>query len=234
MTWSFARSVAGAIGFLPIFLAAWPSSAQHAKSFADDAPVVALIRFLAEQGDPEAQNRLGDIFSEGRGAAKDYSQALLWYQKAADQGFAPAEFSLAVAYFSGQGAPQDNRAAVTWYRKAAEQGYADAEANLASLYEHGWGVSQNFWEAANWYRKAADQGDASSQFSLAQLYAKGLGVKHDDVLAYMWLAIAASDAPKTDGTRELALRYKDDLAKRLSSAEIMQAQDMAKRWKKDK
>src|SRR5690606_12564722 len=46
---------------------------------------------LAEQGQAEAQFKLGEMYEEGRRAARDEAQALLWYRRAAAQGHAEAQ-----------------------------------------------------------------------------------------------------------------------------------------------
>jgi uncharacterized protein len=48
----------------------------------------------AEQGDADAQHRLGLMYANGRGVAKDYEKAAEWYLKAALQGYADARDAL--------------------------------------------------------------------------------------------------------------------------------------------
>jgi TPR repeat protein len=45
----------------------------------------------AKAGDPEAQVRLGMIYSYGRGVPKDDVEAVKWFRKAAEQGNANAK-----------------------------------------------------------------------------------------------------------------------------------------------
>ena len=61
------------------------------QSFAGDATNYSLedirkIRISAEQGDAEAQLRLGIMYSKGKGVPQDYKEAAKWFRKAADQG----------------------------------------------------------------------------------------------------------------------------------------------------
>lgn len=51
-------------------------------------------RLAAEQGYADAQFRLGLMYAEGRGVAKDDAEAVRWYQLAAAQGHAGAQFNL--------------------------------------------------------------------------------------------------------------------------------------------
>lgn len=41
---------------------------------------------MANYGNADAQFRLGEMYEEGRGTAKDIDKALAWYRKAAEQG----------------------------------------------------------------------------------------------------------------------------------------------------
>jgi TPR repeat protein len=87
----------------------------------------------AEQGDADAQNFIGWMYVEGKGVAKDGSEAARWYRKAAEQGDANAQYNLGVIYDNGDGVVEDGAEAERWYRKAAEQGDADAQKRLAEL-----------------------------------------------------------------------------------------------------
>jgi len=100
------RKTIGAIfGLAFLFLA--PSSAL-ADSFEDGlaaykrqdyVAALALWRPLAEQGDPRAQNALGDLYGTGKvrvsqNRDEGYAEAVKWYRKAAEQGLAAAQSSL--------------------------------------------------------------------------------------------------------------------------------------------
>jgi hypothetical protein len=74
---------------------------------------------LAEQGDPEAQTYVGDIYEKGLGPSPDYAIAANWYQRAAEQGYASAQVSLGQLYERGLGVPKDMMAALDLYRKAS-------------------------------------------------------------------------------------------------------------------
>ena len=53
---------------------------------------------LAEQGNAEAQYNIGQMYYKGKGALKDYKEAVKWYRKAAEQGSADAQHSLGYIY----------------------------------------------------------------------------------------------------------------------------------------
>ena len=73
----------------------------------------------AEQGDPEAQNYVGEIFEKGIAGEPDYHSASIWYQRSAVQGFSRAQVNLGYLFEKGLGVSQDTLAALNWYRRAA-------------------------------------------------------------------------------------------------------------------
>jgi TPR repeat protein len=151
----------------------------------------AVTRRAAEQGDANAQFKLGVAYQYGRGVPRDDAKAAEWYRQAAEQGVAEAQFNLGVAYQYGRGVPQDDAEAANWYRQAAEQGNPEAQANLGFMYDRGTGVPQDDAEAANWYRQAAEQGYAPAQFSLGVMYDEGTDVPENDAEAANWYRQAA-------------------------------------------
>ena len=123
--------------------------------------------------------------------AKNYTEAVKWYRKAADQGYADAQCNLGYMYNQGLGVTKSSAEAVKWYRKAAEQGSITAQCNMGYMYEQGLGVSQNYSEAMKWYRKSADQGYARGEYNVGYLYETGKGVSKDYSEAAYWYRKAA-------------------------------------------
>ena len=196
----------------------------------DDAQGAAWYRKAAEQGDATAQLDLGSMYFKGQGVPQDYAQAVAWYRKAAQQGDAWAQNNLGMMYDEGRGVPQDYAQAVVWYRRAAEQGDADAQVSLGYMYAKGRGLPKNDAQAIVWFRKAAEQGLAAGQFDLGVHYFDGEGVPQDYVLAHMWFNLAASGA-KTDEARERFVKLRGEVAAKMTSAQIAEAQRMAREWK---
>src|SRR5260370_3221904 len=91
---------------------------------------------LAEQGDPEAQTGLGNMYLGGYGVARDEAAAMAWFAKAAKQGHAAGQLSLGSLYY----ARKEYGTAAAWYRRAAEQGNAIAQIRLARQYAEGVGL----------------------------------------------------------------------------------------------
>jgi TPR repeat protein len=150
-----------------------------------------LYRLAAEQGDADAQLKLGFMFTNGQGVAQDPAEAARWYRLAAEQGDADAQFNLGLGFKLGEGVAQDYVEAARWFRLAAEQRYAYAEYNLGCLFKDGQGVAQDDGEAVRWFRLAAEQGLAIAQLLLGLGFKLGKGVKQDYVEAARWLRLAA-------------------------------------------
>lgn len=89
---------------------------------------------LAEQGDAEAQYKLGNMYCDGKGVEKDFEKAVKWYKKAAVQGHARAQFSLGLAYEI----ELEEKKAIEWYEKAAELGEIKAQERLV----YGYGIDK--------------------------------------------------------------------------------------------
>ena len=91
---------------------------------------VSGLKTLAEQGDADAQYKLGRASYFGEDGPKETGQAVLWFRKAAEQGHAQAQYRLGFQHLRGEGVPKDAREAALWFRKAAEQGHSSAALQL--------------------------------------------------------------------------------------------------------
>ncbi len=88
----------------------------------------------AEQGDAEAQVRLGHNYQHGMGGQQqNIFKARLWYTKAAENGHSEAQYIIGINYEKGRFVSKDLDVALDWYSKSAEQGYAPARSALARL-----------------------------------------------------------------------------------------------------
>lgn len=158
----------------------------------------------------------------------NYATALSEWRPLAEKGDAQAQLHLGMLYANGDGVPQDYRAAREWYEKAAAQGYAMAQYSLGVMYDNGEGVPQDYTAARKWYEKAAARGYAMAQTKLGALYVHGRGVPQDDVWAYMWYSLAAEQSTISSDTS--AADRRDNVARRMTPAQVAQAQKLAREW----
>ena len=186
---------------------------QHTSPLRQDSEAAELVetgqgtadlRALAEQGDAEAQLRLGGMYFAGQAVAEDAAEGVRWWRLAAEQGLLPAQTGLGGRYFNGRGVERDEAEAFRWYRMAAEQG--DEEV-LAFMH------------------LSAEQGSMTAQVSLAEMYAEGRGVVRDEMEAVRW----RQSVPQAPPLEELidpeiadlrARAEQDDLAAQVSLGDI--------------
>ena len=80
----------------------------------------------ADQGDTDAQYRMGMCYEEGWGVDRDSAKAVVWYERAALLGDADAQHRCGWCHDHGVGVDPDRAKAIEWYTAAADQGHADA------------------------------------------------------------------------------------------------------------
>ncbi len=102
--------------------------------------------------------------------------------------------------------------------------HARYQTMLGIMYANGEGVPKDDTQAVYWFRKAAEQGYARGQYNLAGMYANGEGVPEDYVQAYAWYSIAAAQGD------EDAQENKNTLAKRMTSAQVAEAQKLSREY----
>lgn len=131
---------------------------------------VELLTKLANDGNPLAQFRLGDLYYQGRGVTEDENMAIYWWKKSAATGNAEAMYQIAHAYLFGGTASKSvadpDREAAIWYFQAASAGHAEAAYTLGLLFLAGKGVIEDRNEAIRWFRSASAKGHAEARKAL--------------------------------------------------------------------
>ncbi len=95
---------------------------------------------------------------------------------------------------------------------------------MGYMYYFGSGVAENPKLAITWFELAAKQGYVSAQATLGDVYYSGFSVPQDYKLAHMWYSIGAANGHSSSRTS------RDDVAKKMTSQQISEAQDMARDW----
>jgi hypothetical protein len=92
------------------------ADAPGADADEDDPPIdINVIRMKAEAGNVLSQTMLADWFA----GSSDFTNAVVWYRKAAEQGSVSAQLSLASLLITGRGTAKNPREAAKWLRLAA-------------------------------------------------------------------------------------------------------------------
>jgi len=113
-------------------------------------------------------------------------------------------------------------------KNKALAGDADAQFNLGQMYRKGeGGVPQDYQEAVKWFKAAAEHGYAGGgiQTVLATMYHEGKGVPKDNVTAYMWLNLAASQG------NQLAVEVRRIIGEEMTKEQIAEAEKLSREFK---
>jgi len=195
-------------------------------------PTLEEVKLKAESGDVVAMFSLALRYDQGRDTPVDKAEAARWYEKSADGGLAMAQNSLGSMYQAGDGVEKDFGKARLWYQKAADQGDAEATNNLAYLFDEGLGVAEDNTKAIELYTLAAERGFLRAMLNLGIMYGRGDGVPVNNIEAYKWLDLARFYTQSSDD-RTLKWRsrgFLDELAKKMSPAEIEAAKKLTTEW----
>jgi localization factor PodJL len=189
------------------------------------AEVPAGLRQAALSGDAAALYEIGARLAEGRGMAEDLTAAARLLERASQAGLPPAQERLAAMFEKGHGVGRDLKQAVFWYERAALGGHVRAMHNLATLLATGANGKPDFATALRWYIEAAEAGFRDSQFNTALILTSAIGSKPNLPKAFQWFSLAAAQ-----GDAEAA-RKRDELAARLSPADLKNAKAAVDQWR---
>jgi TPR repeat protein len=208
LKWGAATAAMVVFGLAGAVVAGPLEDGQKAFANGDYETALKLLAPLADQGNADAQFRLGVMYFSGAGVKEDDVQGAAWTWKAADQGSAAAKAWLLLACMGPTAGPEDKCEQVfAGVRTAAEHGDAKAQAQLGSLYLVGKGVAKDAAQGVVWIRKAADQGDTDAQVQLGLLYSSSfMGVPEDHAQSLAWYRKAA-DQGNMGAMAALAMNY---------------------------
>lgn len=178
--------------FAVFALAAAPcASAQTASPKTESKPLSTLAQ-QAQQGDAQAQYRLGMAHKTGSGAPRDVRAAFGWFVLAGGAGdVAAAAVEAARAAELGTGTKKNLAEAARWWHRASELGDEPAKARFVDLVLTGQIRTLGGTAGADWIEAAADEGDARAPLILGEAYELGLGVLPNVGKALYWYRAAA-------------------------------------------
>jgi hypothetical protein len=192
------------------------------------ASSVDALTYAAEGGEPIARWKLGEMYADGVGVARDdvkayhyFNQLVQDYDEDApnqrNRGAISNAF-VAVGVYSLSGIPNSDvradpeRARELFQYAATTFGDADAQYNLAHMYIVGaGGLAKDDIVAMRWLMLASAKGHRPSEALLGHMLFAGDGVPPQRPRGLMWLTIAKNGAegPKDEWIREL---YQRDFA----------------------
>lgn len=176
----------------------------------DKQSAVEALSFAADKGNPIAQWKLGRMYAEGDGIARDDYKAFELFSEVADAHaddnptqpnarFVSNAFVALGGYYKN-GIPdtdvkQDLGRARQIYAYAASYfGDSEAQLKLAWMYYNGEGGERDPLQAARWAKLAADKGNVGAEALLGHLLFEGEGVPRQPVLGLTYLTVARENA----------------------------------------
>ena len=153
-----------------------PSMETLAEMFTDpnDVPqqpqlVFDLHRAAAQLGDHYSEFELGRIYLHGYLGAPDYTQAFVWFGRAAAVQYGPAFHEIAQMYESGQGTAANFATALSNYERAADLGVSSSIQRIGEINRDGIGKAADRVSAAMWFTIGSKMGAEESQRALEAL-----------------------------------------------------------------
>jgi len=128
-----------------------------------------IFRFqykLAEQGNAEAQYKVGEMYETGRGVDQDREKAREWYTKAAKQDHPKSKYRLLFLDIQKSGMNVERKQQLVQLQKDANSGVGDAQYFLGKMYAAGVGVPKNINNAQTWLSKATFNGITEAETDL--------------------------------------------------------------------
>jgi uncharacterized protein len=141
----------------------------------------AMRRLDVNKNDAAAMTLIGELYKDGLGVRRDFTEAAHWYKLGADNGDRQAQFITGMAYLQGNGVERNTTQAIDYLTKAAAQGHGGALYNLGLMALDG--DRPNYPKALDLFQRAADAGDPDALYALAMAYHDGKGVQADPVKA---------------------------------------------------
>lgn len=156
-------------------------------------PTAALATYQqqAADGNAEAMNGLGLLYSKGIAVAVDEKEGINWLQKAAENGYVKAWYNLGLLYKEGVGATQNQAKAIACFEKAAKGGYDRAWNTWGGMVMQGKGTPQDYPLAISIFQQGVDKGIGGCIYSLGYLHYKGFGFPQDYAKAIQLFELAS-------------------------------------------
>lgn len=189
------------------------SGTQMLREGRVDQGVLAL-EYAAERGLPSAIWKLGRIYADGDGVAKDQRRAFEYFRNltrthAYDPPGTPharfvANAFVALGNFYLHGIPKsdikaDPVVAHGMFRHAASYfGDPEAQYQVGRMCLEGTGTPKDAVQASRWLRLAADGGMRNAQALLGSMLFKGTDVSRQAAMGLFWLTLAKDAVAKSD------------------------------------
>lgn len=149
---------------------------QTGFTLVKDAKLAAsYFNMSANQGNLDAQYKLGVLYMTGIGVEQNYLQAIKYLSQAAQQGQTLARYHLGVLHKDGLGTPKNCNAAVKFFKHVVERA---AWLGVVDQAFENYSSGKDYHSALSTYQQCAELGVEVAQSNAAYMFDRGYGVKH--------------------------------------------------------
>lgn len=219
------------------------SSAVPAYLFDLSAGVFRFQIKLAEQGNPEAQYKVGEMYETGTGVNKDLQVAQVWFEKAAKQGHKKAGYKLLYLEIQSNGLNDFTKSQLGVLRQESASGNPNAQYFLGKMYAAGVGVPKSLNNALTWLNKATFNGVSEAEHDAIAVEEELARIREKKAKKQAATALEVSRQRKAEEKRLKAVKRKEAEKKRKiaaaryksdKNAETKKALEQRRRIEKDR
>lgn len=149
------------------------------------------IQALADAGDLNAHNLLGELYSGLAGVERDRSRSCDHFRIARESG-ASAAHNYGQCLWEGAFGSRDFTEARVWYGRGADLGFLRAKCALGNMLVRAEGGEAEPERGVALCREAAEGGEPNAQADMGDHYGRGRGVPQDYAMARHWYGRAAA------------------------------------------
>lgn len=206
------------ISFALVFLLPVSVNAEASIYFSDVSAGVFRFQIkLAEQGNPEAQYKVGEMYEMGSGVTKDEQVALSWFEKAAAQGHKKSSYKLLYLEIKSNGLNDFTKSQLGVLRQESASGNANAQYFLGKMYATGIGVPKSLNNALTWLNKATFNGIAEAEHEAIAVEEELARLREKEAKKRA-TALSDAKARKAEEDRQKVIKKKEDEKKRKAAA----------------
>ncbi len=143
--------------FISFFMFLIIFSAIPQPSYSQD-PSVEELEDLADEGDAEAQYKIGTRYISGNGVKKNVKRAIEFFNKSAAQDYTRSLYILGKLYWDGIYIKKNDGKAIEWFEKAARKGHGNAQYNLAVILSRYHDSKEFLIKSYAWFSVVAKRG----------------------------------------------------------------------------
>ncbi|MCV0424212.1 MAG: SEL1-like repeat protein [Roseibium sp.] len=143
----------------------------------DSISAIGVYQVAANQGNPDAFLRLGDLYLDGDLVTADPEKAFSFFEQAAELGSETAAVNIGLMMIDGNGTSHDINGGIALLSEAAGNGNGRALMALGNIYRTGSaeGVDIDAARSFDYYKRAADGGNIAASLITARMMIDGEG-----------------------------------------------------------